>query len=59
MYRTNAFSLLCPVARSILLRGMFRKVLIVANDRRALCDEMSWYLCFVSRMMTPLILLSM
>jgi hypothetical protein len=38
---------------------MFLKVLMVANERRALCEDMSWYLRFVSRMMTPLILLSM
>jgi hypothetical protein len=59
MYLTNAFSLEWPVARSILLLGMFLKVLMVAKLRLALCDEISWYLRFVSRMMTPLILLSM
>jgi hypothetical protein len=32
---------------------------MVAKLRLALCDEISWYLRFVSRMMTPLILLSM
>jgi hypothetical protein len=38
---------------------MFLKVLMVANDRRALCEEINWYLRLVARVITPLILLSM
>lgn len=41
MYLTKAFSDEWPVARNILLRGMLRNVLIVANERLALCDDIS------------------
>ena len=36
MYLLNAFSLEWPVALRILFRGMFRRVLMVANERLAL-----------------------